>query len=306
LLLLLALQVTPTAYAGPWVKDRAGFYARVGYDYYRATSAFDASGERAPMHDERFLSHLGGVFDEGAFTSHTGSFYGEVGLGWHLEAFGSVPVSRVANRWSFAQGESEDILQTNAGFGDVMAGLRLGGIAKGYAGSVGVSIRAPLYDNHPDVLNQESGNTDFYDDRVPLGQGTIDVDATAAGGTGWSLSSVNGWVSLEQTVRFRNRDYATAFPGMVQLGVKPLKPLALMWNTFWQLTADNGEQPDFHFDAYGKGPSIIDRQHYLKTALGVMFDVRQGLALEAGASATLFGARTAAGWSVGAGVSYRR
>ena len=303
--MLLSLAVG-AALGGPWVKDQGGLYSRVGYDYYRATSAFDAEGQRAPMADERFLSHLGGVFDAGTFSSHTASLYAEVGLGWHLEAFGSIPVSRAANRWEFAQGESEDIVQSNLGAGDVMGGLRVGGTVEGYAGSLSAAVRAPLYDNHPDVLNQETGNTDFYDDKVPLGQGTIDVDLIAAGGTGWSLKGINGWASLEQTVRLRNRDYATAFPGMAQVGVKPLDPLAVMLNLMWQVTADNGEQPDFYFDAYGKGPTIIDRQHYLKVALQGMYDVREGLALEAGGGATLLGARTAAGWFAGLGVSYRR
>ncbi len=302
----LTLAVTGTAMAGPWVKERGHLYTRVGYDHYRASQAFDAEGQRAPMSDERFLSHLGGVFDSGTFASHTASFYGDVGLGWHLEAFGSIPVSRVSNTWSFAQGDSADIVQTNAGFGDVVGGLRVGGTWQGWAGSLGVSVRAPLYDNHPDVLNQESGNTDFYDDKVPMGQGTTDVDLTAAGGSGWSLGSVNGWASLEQSVRFRDRDYATAFPGMLQVGVKPIEPLAVMANAFWQLTANNGEQPDFYFDQYGKGPSIIDRQHYLKLGLAAMFDVREGLALEAAAGLTALGARTAAGWNIGCGVSYRR
>ena len=306
MLLALVLSAANPSWAGPWVKERGQLYTRVGYDYYRATKAFDNDGNRASMADERFLSHLGGVFDEGAFASHTGSFYGEVGLGWHLEAFGSLPLSRVSNTWSFAVGESDDIVQTNAGFGDVVGGLRVGGLWKGWAGSLSTSIRAPLYDNHPEVLNQESGNTDFYDDKVPLGQGTIDVDITAAGGTGWALRGLSGWASLEQAVRFRDRDYATAFPGMFQLGVKPVPPLAVMWNTFWQVTADNGSQPDFYFDAYGKGPTIIDRQHYLKTAVGAMFDVREGLALEASVGSTLVGARTAAGWSAGCGMSYRR
>ncbi len=295
-----------TALAGPWVKEQGGLYTRIGYDYYRASGAFDAEGQRADMSDERFLSHLGGVFESGTFSSHTASLYAEVGIGFHLEVFGSLPVSYASNRWDFALGESEDIVQANAGFGDATAGLRVGGKVNSLAGSLSLAIRAPLYDNHPEVLNQETGNTDFYDDKVPLGQGTIDVDLAAAGGSGWNLNGVNGWASLEQTVRFRNRDYATAFPGMAQVGVKPVEPLALMLNVLWQLTADNGEQPDFYFDDYGKGPTIIDRQHYLKVGVQAMFDVREGLALEAGAGATVLGARTAAGWNAGLGVSYRR
>jgi hypothetical protein len=306
MVLSLLLSLAPSAQAGPWIKDQGSFYARVGYDYYRASTAFDSQGQRASMADERFLSHLGGVFDHGTFSSHTSSFYGEVGLGWHLEAFGSIPVSRISNQWSFAKGEAEDILQTNAGFGDVTAGLRLGGNIESFVGSIGAAIRAPLYDNNPELLNQEAGNTDFYDDKVPLGQGTIDVDIIAAGGSGWSLKELSGWASFEQTVRIRNRDYATAFPGMAQLGVKPLDPLAVMLNVMWQLTANNGEQPDFYFDDYGKGPTIIDRQHYLKTSLAAMFDVREGLALEASIGATLLGTRTAAGWNAGLGVSFQK
>jgi hypothetical protein len=60
------------------------------------------------MADERFMSHLGGVFDQGVFASHSGSFHGEVGLGWHLEAFASIPVSRVSDTQTFAIGESDD------------------------------------------------------------------------------------------------------------------------------------------------------------------------------------------------------
>ncbi len=298
--------LVPLVQAGPWVKDAGQFYTRVGYDYSRASTAFDTEGQRAPMNDERFLSHMGGVFEKGVYSSHTGSIYAEVGLPWHMEVFGSLPFSHAANRWSFAQGEAEDIVQSNRGFGDAVGGLRIGGMWKALAGSLGVSVRLPLYDNHPEKLNQEAGNADFYDDKVPLGQGTIDVDLTAAGGAGWSLQSVTGWAILEQGLRLRNRDYATAFVGLAQAGVRPVEPLALMLNVFWQLTANNGEQPDFYLDAYGKGPTIIDRQHYLKVGMQGMFDVGERLALEARIHATLLGARTSAGWNAGLGLSYRR
>jgi hypothetical protein len=296
------LALIAAAGAGPWVHDPGRFYARAGYDRFQATQSFDEQGERAPNDDERFLQRLDGVFSKGTYTGQTLSAYAELGIAPHLEVFGSLPYALAQNRWTWAQGDEPDVVQDNAGFGDALGGLRAG-LTKGpYAASLSASVRGPLYDNAPELLGTETGNTDFTDDKVPLGQGTIDVDALAAGGVSLPFP---GWASLETGVRLRDRGYATGLPGAVQVGWKPAGRIATWANASWLWTFGGGDQPDFHYDDYGKGPTIIDGQRWLKAGVGGMFDVWHHLALEVGAGDVVLGRNTAAGWSVGAGVSYR-
>ena len=206
-------------------------------------------------------------------------------------------------KWTFAQGQAPPIQQKNAGFGDAMVGLRGGYTGGAFAGSLGTSVTLPLYNNDPEVLNMGTGNSDFYDDIVPLGQGTIDVHIDLA--LGVSLHPVPMWLALNSGVRVRNRQYATVLPGAFQVGYKPVEEVALMLNTEWSAALKNGEQPKFYFDEYGKGPTIIDGQSSVKLGLAGMVDVWKTLAVEASVSAPVVGQRTAAGIGVGVGVSYR-
>ena len=110
LLVLLSLFTNSGAVAGPWVHEPGKLYARVGYGLFTAGSAFDDNFKRAPMADDRFLSHMGGVFSKGRFTGHSVSTYAEVGVLPYVEVFGSLPVSFVGNKWTFAKGEAPPIL----------------------------------------------------------------------------------------------------------------------------------------------------------------------------------------------------
>jgi hypothetical protein len=305
LLLLAALILLVSVHdakAGPWLHQPGSLYARLGYSGFFSTQAFDEKGSLASMSDSRYMGHLGQLFQSGLYAGHALTAYLEVGVLPYLELFGSVPVVFAQTDW---QGPGFAIKQSNSGGGELELGARTGlSFLSRFASSLSVSVKLPLYDNAPEKLNTQPGNSDFYDDRVALGEGTIDVNLALAGGVSWYPLPL--WTTLELGARIRNRDFATGFPGSLQFGYKPIERLALMLNANWLLTADNGTQPNFYLDDYGKGPTVIDGQSYLKLSFSLMFDIWRKLALEASVGRVVAGRRTAAGTMVGAGLSYRR
>jgi hypothetical protein len=136
-------------------------------------------------------------------------------------------------------------------------------------------VRLPLYDNATGVLRMEPGNADFYDDRIPLGNGTIDVDLSVGGGTSWSW----GWALLEAGGRVRNRLYSAALPGRLQVGVRPVQPIAVWASADSQLSLGNGDAPDFYIDEWGKGPLVVDNQSFLGASVGFSVDATETVAL---------------------------
>ena len=170
--------------------------------------------------------------------------------------------------------------------------------------SLSLQVRLPLYNNEPEVLLTEAGNSDFFDDKPVLGQGTIDVAAILAAGMP-TAKLFPGWVSAEFGSQFRDRGYSTQLLGLVEVGVQPLPSLAVIFRADGVAALNDGDAPRFYYDEFGKGPTVIDGQRWLTLGLSAIVDVLEGLAVEAGVSQIVWGQRIAAGTSVNLGFSYR-
>ena len=115
----------------------------------------------------------------------------------------------------------------------------------------------------------EAGNADLWDDRVPLGQGTMELDLGLSGGLGTSRF----WALAEAGLRVRDRQYSSALPSRLQLGMRPVERLALWTGIDGTLPLTNGKAPDTFTVAYGKGPLVVDRQSFLTPSLGLAVDL---------------------------------
>lgn len=300
-----------TARGGVWVNAPGTGYAQIGYTHQQASRYFGEDGRIVPQ--TALLGDNAPLFDLGRYSSNDLDVYLEYGVVKGLEVMASLPYRSSGNRWSFSEGPFEDIHHTNHGLTDLSAGLRAGVTRGGLAVSGLVAGRAPLYDNSPDVLNMEVGSTDFWDDRVPLGPGTMELDIGAGSGIG----TKRVWALFDAAVRIRDRQYSSVLPARLQLGVKPFERSHLRMGrssedlsdeqiarasdilerfASWvalssQLALGNGDAPDFLRAPYGNGPLVVDRQNALHLSFGVALDAVAGFGVTAGASRTLAGER---------------
>lgn len=278
----LGLAASP-AQAGVWVHDPGSAWLQIGWRHTSASKVFTGSGTKVPMVSPKVAGRqLGALFESGNFTGDELAMYAEVGVVKGLEVYGRLPVRWGRTTWDLP-GPTE-LRQQNVGLGDALVGARAGGTRGPVAMSLRAQVGMPLYDNRPAALNRGAGNSDFYDDRPPLGQGTIDVDLGGGVGVGFG----RGWAQLDQTVQLRNRGYSTAFPGTAQLGLRAAPWLAGFGELGWRLTAADGHQPTFFLDQWSKSPLVIDRQHQLAVGGGVIVQPlanREGLEKGLGVSA---------------------
>ncbi|MEQ1565314.1 MAG: hypothetical protein ABMA64_06725 [Myxococcota bacterium] len=293
------LGFTSAAWAGVWVRPGGEVYAQVGWTHQQSSQIFDASGALRPQTDPRYVGSLSEVFSAGRYRADELSTWVELGLGHGFELFGSLPLRHAATTWTFTRG-SDTLTQPNTGFGDASAGARFGGTRGPFAGSIAAAVRAPLYDNAPEALGLEAENLDFYDDQVPLGPGTIDVDLSVAGGYGAQL----GWAQLELGARARDRGYSEALTGRLQLGAKPAPAVAGWVGLAGVASLGNGRAPDRFVDRWGRGPPAIDAQSWLEGSIGASWTAVGGFGPLAGITRTLTGARFPAVTTTFVGVSW--
>lgn len=284
----LALQlVVGAAHAGVWVRDEGQAYAQAAFVHAESGTMFLADGTPVAQTDPELLGELAPLFGDGRYASNDLSLYAEYGLGHGFELDASLPLRYVTNRWSLAQGTYPDIVQQNLGLGDLTVAARLGTVTSGWALSAAVVGRAPVYSNAPRTLRVQAGNSDFEDDRVPLGPGTFDLGLD--GGIGWGSSHV--WALIEGGITARNRSFSAVVPGRVQLGVKPIDEVAIWLGADGSLSLGNGAAPDFFRDAWGKGPIAIDNQRFVTASAGALVEIKDGIGVIAGFTQVLAGAR---------------
>jgi hypothetical protein len=295
---LIALLLATTAHAGVWVRDRGDTWLQLAVQHAEATHAFDTEGVLRDQTAEAFVGDIDPLFDEARTSITDLTAYGEVGLGHGFELDLSVPVRYATDRWGFAQGSSPDMRHEHAGLGDATIAGRFGTVRGRWAASVLAGVRLPLYDNALVVLHTQPGNADFYDDNLPLGNGTIDFDLSLGGGTSWGW----GWALFEAGGRIRNRQYSAALPGRVQVGFKPWKPLALWLSADGMRSLGNGRAPDFYVDEWNKGPTVIDDQSFVGASAGLSIDVSDTVGFYGTGSRILAGQRYPQLTSVAGGI----
>lgn len=286
------------AQAGVWVRPTGEAYVQLGYGLSTSSHTFDEGGVALPMASPHFLGDAAPLFAEGRFTGHEANVYAEVGVARDLEVFGALPVRASATTWTWDVPGNDALHHHNLGLGDATAGVRYGRVLSGAAWSTSAALRLPLYDNHPATLNQGAGNSDFADDRPPLGQGTAELDVGGAAGV--SLGG-RGWALAEAGLRLRDRGYAAQLPARAQVGWSPLPELSPLVDVDALWTLGTGSVPTTWRDPFEKGPVVVDGVRRLTLGGGLLVRPwaghddarRRGLAAIARATAVVSGARTA-------------
>ena len=286
------------AHAGVWVRERGGVYLQTSVQHSRSERSYGPDGVLRESVDEVFMGDDAPVFDEGHTATTDLVTYGELGLGHGFELVGSLPVRIASGRYSFASDLAPDVVNGHVGFGDAALGARFGRVIRSSALSVLAAVHLPLYDNDHEVLRTQAGNSDFYDDRVPLGNGTVDFDLSAGAGTSWGW----GWALLEAGGRIRNRQYSAAIPGRIQVGFRPIHPVALWLGADGVQSLGNGRAPDFYVDEWGKGPTVVDDQSYVAGTIGASVDATERLGFYAGGSRVIAASSYPLLTSISAGV----
>lgn len=262
------LALLATAHAGPWIQPAGAVYAELDASVQTSASLWDPSGALASQADPRFLGPSAPVFSGGRYTGAALSAYAEAGVGHGVALIGSLPVRAAWNSWTFAEGDVAPVVQSNFGLGDATLGAQWGPALSGWALAVRALGRAPLYDNSPAALHTEAGNSDFYDDRVALGPGTLEAELGL--GVGASVPGIHGWAQADGAIRVRDRRYSAVVPMHAQVGVQPPGFGALWMGAEGVVSLKNGAAPDYFLDAWSKGPASVDGSQWFTVEAGAM------------------------------------
>lgn len=137
-----------TATAGAWVKRSGQYYFKISGSYLDSETEFDSNGDEVDI-----LSSNPLVMNT-SYTERTLRGYLEYGLGERSTLTGSIPFKILTSRRT----EITDLVDlirdvdiTNAGFGDLMLGLRYGLLGDAPVVSVQGDLEIPTgYDSQPD------------------------------------------------------------------------------------------------------------------------------------------------------------
>ncbi|MFW5967049.1 MAG: hypothetical protein ACOCV2_06000 [Persicimonas sp.] len=271
LLALLTLAVSSTAVAGPWVKKPGQTYLKLSGDYFSSDQAFDVEGR---LQDSPYV-----------YSHRAVRLYGEVGVADSLGVQVGAPFMASTNE------VSENSRYNRWGFGDLDVALQYQLFEDGCAGSVAPWARVPLYAGviAPDAtVNAGGSGSDPY---VPaLGDGSVDVGAKGAIGCPLS-SSVESWAGLEAGPRYRSSGFGPSVDYALDAGAFIIPDrLAISGRVagVQRLTAHN-ERPT---------------KSYVDTGASLLFQVRDSVAIEAGANYIPHGAYVARGFSATLGLSF--
>lgn len=288
-LLPLLFLLTDAAHAGVWIREPGHPYLQVSAAYQTGSRTWDEQATLRGNADPVYIDHLAPLFESSRYQGLELGAYAEVGVVQGLELVASLPWRAAQNEWEWTNGPQEPVQHRNRGFGDGTLGVRGGVKVEPVALSLLVAVRVPFYDNSPAALNIEAGNSDFYDDRVPLGPGTTDLDILPGVGTG--LGVLEGWALFEGGLRIRNRQFGPQLPARLQVGVRPVHPWALWLEGSGLTTVGSGQAPDFFIDAFGKGPIALDNTHFAQLGLGTQIALPGGFAIGATGERVLWGRR---------------
>jgi len=232
-----------------------------------ANTTFDESGQALSSADDAFVGPvLGPLIDDQAYVGDELIGYAEYGVVDHVEVFGSLPLKYSRVNWNLATDLMSPVQHTSIGPGDLSGGVRAGIKEGGFAGSAALAVRLPLYDVRPQALNQGPGNADFFDDKVPQGEGTVDVELPLGLGYGGGL----GWVQFEGAPRVRSGGYSIVTSGRFQAGIKPISQVAVFGAVDGRTFLPTGTREFVFRDEFDKGPTIIDRVKSLSAGGGLL------------------------------------
>lgn len=264
----LVVALASQGWAGTWVREPGHGYVQLGAAGSLTTHRFTEDGRRLRLIDPHFVpDNFEQVFDGASSWQVESQVYAELGVLPGVELVGAIPVRHAVARWAFAIG-SDVLVLRNTAFGDAQAGVRVGGRRGDAVGALAAILRFPLYDNRPERLGNEAGNADIYDDRPPVGPGTVDLDLTASVGT----SGARWWAQGEAGVRLRDRQFGILVPLRAQAGARLVPTVAGFVELEAVLPLTDGAAPNDYLDDYNKGPLALDRQSYLRPGLGALWE----------------------------------
>ena len=274
----MTLLVGSAAHAGPWVKDPGNAYVKAGYVRFSA---------------DTFVQPDGTVAEGLSYVGNTSHLYAEVGVAPRLQLVTNVP-------FVVAQNKDGEVAYINRQGGDMDVGAEVRILGDQVPVSLQALAKIPLYDN-ADLLQYGLVGANF----PAMGDGQVDLTATAAVGTGFSLGSVRGWTAAEAGYRHRtewwlgdssqpDRAYVDGVTWHGQLGYSPsIEDRDLGW-----LSIDASGVHNLSED------EVTKQWVQLSASTGIR--VAKGFAAELGASWLPWARASSQGRSISAGVSWSR
>lgn len=181
------------AFAGPWVRDPGGVYAKAGLSTF--------VGGEAP--DEPMAANVD-------YRDAQATLYAEVGLPWRLQLTGYAP-------WVVAENRYDALQYVAMSGGDAELGLSRALLSGPVALSVGLGAKLPLY---ADRATERTTAFGAHATRFPSpGDGQVDLDARLDAGA--SLGWQGAWVQASVGYRHRLGDFVDGVPWSAQVGLAP-------------------------------------------------------------------------------------
>ncbi|MEK6606706.1 MAG: hypothetical protein AABZ30_03505 [Myxococcota bacterium] len=312
---LLASLAASVAHAGAWTQGRGHGYAKLSTTAFFADQRFDASGEARPLDDATFLGEgFARRVTGGRVREHAAWLYGEAGVAERVDLLAKIGWRASDTRFQCSGPcsdnstvvDNDDVVHIgNAGLGDGEIGAKVRVLHVPVV-SLALSVAAPTYSNDLEVLRLHDQN--FFNDRSPLGTGSIDVEGRALVG----LSLGRGWLGAEAGLRARTKGYADLAGYLVQGGAPIAWRLRAALGVGGFVPVGDGSRRDAHEppreeEVIGAGKVIFpSRESAHKLLPSIAVDLPLGFALELGGQWVFAGKRTNAGWGLEAGISYRR
>lgn len=206
------------------------------------------------------------------------SIYGEYGVTDTLTGIVSLTHKSV-------ESSSASVKSTESGFTDAWVFLKKGLFKAPFVLSSQVGVKIPLgYDANS---------------RPPLGDGQVDYEARLLAGK--SFYPFAGYGNAEVGYRKRNGDFSDEIPYRLELGAFPAKGVLLKIALDGVSNLTNDKASDLGATL---GPNVFDEE-YLKLSPSLIFFNKKGYGFEIYYETLLSGGNTAAGQTIGVGLSWQ-
>lgn len=212
------------------------------------------------------------------YSELTTSVYGEYGFTNSLTGILSFSHKAV-------ESSSASVKSTESGLTDVWVYLKKGILQAPFVLSAQVGVKIPLgYDK---------------DNIPPLGDGQVDYEARFL--VGKSFHPFPGYGNAEVGYRKRNGDFSDEIPFRLEVGAFPVKGTLLKISLDGISNTSNDKASELGANL---GPNVFDEE-YMKLSSSLIFFNKKGYGFEIYYETLLSGANTAAGQTIGVGLSWQ-
>jgi hypothetical protein len=259
--------------AGPWTREKGGYYSRFSASYLYTRSEFDAGGKEVPILTGNPL------VQSAAYRDVSLSSYVEYGLRDRLTLVVSLPFKILTSQRTELSTDAtilREVDVTNAGLADLWTGVRYALIRGRYPVAVEGSVKAPLgYDRTPD-----NGGP-------ALGTGYADAELALAAGYGARF----GYATLRAAYRVHGGDLDDAVVLAAEAGGHRGRGFAQLVLEAWRST---GEILSLDVSA----TAVVPNQDVTKLLATAGFEANARVALTLEAYHVLAGKNAATGTTV--------